>query len=327
MSLDVTPLFSIVKAMDPRISTVICTHNRSGLLAQALESLCHQSLPKDDYEVLVIDNASTDDTEAVTRSFRDGRAHVTYLQEPVLGLSRARNLGLQEARGRYVAFLDDDAIAESGWLEEILAAFAEVEPAPGCVGGKILPNWQLPRPFWLHDVLMRSLSVIDWADEAFFVEPPYFLVGTNIAYDRSLVLKIGGFDENLGRIGKALLSNDEIELISRVKATGRLAYYTPKAVVSHLISRARLTKAWHFNRAKWQGISDGLVHRRGGWRAGPANLGEVAKELFNPKIVRFIGRALVSPNPQDRFLFQTLIWAKLNYARTLLTGGPRLTRG
>ncbi len=313
--------------MDPRISAVICTHNRSDLLAQALESLCHQSLPEDDFEVLVIDNASTDDTEAVARSFCDCRAHFTYVTEPMLGLSKARNRGLREARGHYVAFLDDDAVAEPEWLEAIHAAFAEAEPEPGCVGGKTLPNWQAPRPSWLHDVLMLSLSIIDWSDEAFFVEPPCFLVGANIAYDRALVLEIGGFDERLGLVGEAHLVGDETELNSRIAAAGRPVYYTPKAVVSHLVSRGRLTKTWHFERAKWQGITDGLVRRSRGWRVGPSNLGEAAKELFNPQIMLFIGRALVSPKPQNRFLFQTLIWAKFNRVRTLLTGGPSLTRG
>ena len=311
--------------MNPRISAVICTHNRSDLLALALESLCHQNLPEDDYEVLVVDNASTDDTEAVARSFCGDRAHFTYMLEPVLGHSKARNCGLREARGHYVAYLDDDAVAEPEWLEAILAAFAEAEQEPGCVGGKTLPNWQAPRPRWLHDVHMEALSIIDWSDEAFFVGPPRFLVGANIAYDRALILELGGFNENLGRIGKKLLSGDETELNKRITTVGRPIYYTPKAVVSHLVSHTRLTKAWHFERAKWQGIEDGLERRGRGWRAGPSNLGKAVKELFNLRILRFIGRALVSPRPQVRFLFQTLLWAKLNYVRTLLTGGPRLT--
>lgn len=312
--------------MTPQISAVICTHNRAELLARALESLCRQTLPEEDFEVLIVDNASSDDTEAVARSFCAGRAHFRYVAEPALGLSRARNRALEEARGPYVAYLDDDAIAEPEWLQEILAAFIEAVPKPGCVGGKSQPDWQRPRPQWLHDVQMQSLSLIDWSEQAFYVEPPYFLVGANIAYDRQLILDIGGFDENLGRLGGALLSGEEVEIENRIRAAGRLIYYAPKAVVSHLVSGTRLTKAWHFERAKWQGISDGLVRRDRGWRAWPGNLGKAAKELFNLRIVRHLGRALASPRPQVRFLFQTLIWAKLNYARTVLTGGPRLTR-
>lgn len=313
--------------MTPQISAVVCTHDRSELLARALESLCRQSLPEDDFEVLVIDNASTDDTKAVARSICAGRANFAYVYEPVLGLSSARNRALREACGRYVAFLDDDAVAEPEWLQETLAAFAEVEPKPVCVGGKTLPNWQGPRPLWLHDTLLQSLSIIDWSDEAFFVEPPFFLVGANIAFDRALILKVGGFDESLGRVGKVLLCSEETDLVNRIREAGHPIYYEPKAVVSHLVSRSRLTKAWHFERAKWYGISDGLIRRGQGWRAIPKNLGEVAKEAFNTKLIQQIARALASPRPQVRFLFQILIWTKLNCVRTLLTGGPRLTRG
>lgn len=312
--------------MHPRISAVICTHNRADLLAEALESVCCQSLPKDDYEVIVVDNASTDDTEAVTRRFCDGRAHVTYVMEPTLGHSVARNRGLREARGRYVAYLDDDAVAQLEWLEQLLAAFAEVVPEPGCVGGKTLPNWQAPRPFWLHDILMLSLSVIDWSEEGFFVEPPKFLVGANIAYDRELALELGGFDENLGRVGEALRSGDECELNLRIRAAGRSVYYTPQAVVSHLVSCTRLTKAWHMDRAKWQGVTDGIIRREPGRQATVSNLGAAMSVLFKFQNLRFLGRALISPRPQDRFLFQTLLWARFYYVRTLLTGGPRLTQ-
>lgn len=313
--------------MTPQISAVICTHNRADLLALALESLCRQSLSDDDFQVLVVDNGSTDDTEVVARSFCNSRANFTYVAEPELGLSKARNRGLREAQSKYIAYLDDDAVAEPEWLQEILAAFTEVEPKPACVGGKTLPNWQGPRPLWLHDALLESLSVIDWSCEAFFVEPPYFLVGANIAFDRALILEVGGFNESLGRVGKVLLSSEETELVNRIREAGRPIYYAPKAIVSHLVSRSRLTKAWHFERAKWYGISQGLVRRGQGWRAIPKNLGEVAREVFNPKLVRQIGRALASRRPQVRFLFQTLIWAKLNCMRTLVTGGPSLPSG
>jgi GT2 family glycosyltransferase len=313
--------------MTPRISAIVCTHNRSDLLAQALQSLCRQNLPDDDFELLIVDNASTDDTEAIARSSCDGQANFTYIAEPKLGLSRARNRGIREASGTYVAFLDDDAVAEPDWLEKILAAFAEAEPPPGCVGGKTLPSWEEPRPHWLHEALVGSLSIIDWSSEAFFIEPPYFLVGANIAYDRGLILEVGGFDERIGRVGQTLLSGEETELVNRVRAAGSPIYYTPKAVVRHLVSRSRLTKSWHFERAKWHGISECLVRRGEGWRGLPKNFGEAAKELLNPRLIRQMGRALASPRPQVRFLFQTLIWARLNYVRTVLTGGPRLTEG
>ena len=130
--------------MNPKITAVICTFNRVDILARAMESVSEQSMPESDYEVFVVDNASTDNTNEVASKFCEERWNFRYLFEPVAGLSRARNCGIAEARGRYIAFLDDDAVAEKDWLEKILAAFEVGGPMVGCVGGRTLPDWEMP---------------------------------------------------------------------------------------------------------------------------------------------------------------------------------------
>jgi glycosyltransferase involved in cell wall biosynthesis len=135
----------------PRISATICTHNRAEYLGKALKSLSVQTLPAEDFEVLVVDNASTDDTAALVESVRPILPSLRYVFEGSLGLSRARNTAIREARGDYIAFLDDDAVAVSEWLEAILTAFDTVKPTPVCVGGRIEPIWEGARPSWLAD--------------------------------------------------------------------------------------------------------------------------------------------------------------------------------
>ncbi|MEE8471432.1 MAG: glycosyltransferase family A protein [Dehalococcoidia bacterium] len=95
--------------MSIRVSAIICTHNRSDYLRQAIQSLADQTLPTEQYEVIVVDNGSTDNTRAVVEGF-DHIANLRYVYEPILGLSQARNTGWQNARGEYIAFMDDDAI-------------------------------------------------------------------------------------------------------------------------------------------------------------------------------------------------------------------------
>ena len=102
-----------------RISAVVCTLNRATYLARAVESLVNQTYPKEYYEIIVVDNGSTDNTREVVEQFSQC-AIIRYIYEPVKGLSQARNTGWQAAAGKYVAYLDDDAIARPRWLEKML---------------------------------------------------------------------------------------------------------------------------------------------------------------------------------------------------------------
>src|SRR5262245_33113158 len=130
----------------PRISAVICTHNRAGFLRRALESLREQSLPPEVFEVLVIDNASADETEEVTRSMMAQMPNLRYLKEERLGLSWARNTGMQASRTNYIAYLDDDARADRDWLANLLRLFEASNPA--CIGGRVWLDWEPAAPAW-----------------------------------------------------------------------------------------------------------------------------------------------------------------------------------
>jgi glycosyltransferase involved in cell wall biosynthesis len=106
------------------ITATVCTYNRSRYLALALAGLQRQSLPATQFEILIVDNCSTDDTRRVVDEFRQRLPNLRYAYEPRPGLSYARNTAMDEARGRYLAYLDDDAIPEPQWLQALLAAFA-----------------------------------------------------------------------------------------------------------------------------------------------------------------------------------------------------------
>ncbi len=239
----------------PRISAVICTHNRSAYLAQAIRSVADQTLPHDQYEVIVVDNASTDNTKAVVDGFA-GAANLRYLYEPVLGLSQARNTGWQSARGKYVAYLDDDAIASPDWLGRILSAFETVQPAPGSVGGKVTPIWETPKPAWLPKELEPALTIVDWDPAPTFIDiDRQFLAGTNVAYPASALRSAGGFSTSLGRKGDRLLSSEEVLVSRALLRQGLGSYYDPLICVSHHIASQRLTKSWFYRRYFWQGVS------------------------------------------------------------------------
>src|SRR5258706_11020169 len=121
--------------MTVQISALICTRNRADYLRKALQSLAVQSLPRAQYEIIVVDNGSEDHTKDVV----DAYCHMTnlvYIYEETPGLSRARNVAFRRAKGQFVAFLDDDAVGSPMWLEKYLEVFQTFKPTPGSVGGK-----------------------------------------------------------------------------------------------------------------------------------------------------------------------------------------------
>jgi len=120
----------------PRISVVVCTCGRDVFLTEALLSLTGQSLPEEQYEIIVVENGPVGKAKEIVQDFQKKSVHITYLYEPLQGLSRAKNAGVKKASGKYLAFMDDDAIADKLWLANILKAF-ETHANAGAVGGKI----------------------------------------------------------------------------------------------------------------------------------------------------------------------------------------------
>ncbi len=245
---------------DLRISVVVCTHDRPALLGGALRSVVQQDLPRRSYEVIVVDNGP----RAAAREVVDSTGQdIRYVREPVAGLSRARNTGWRAARGRWVALLDDDAVADSSWLRWMLTAFEEGDGRRACVGGRVTPIWGAPRPPWLSDFLALVLTVADWSEEARPITDlsREWLVGANIAFERAVLERHGGFPEGLGRIGKRLLSGEEVFLQRRLLGEGRTCWFEPRAHVGHHVAAERLQRSWFRKRFYSQGVSDAVIWR------------------------------------------------------------------
>ena len=144
-----------------RISAIVCTFKRPDYLRQALRSLCDQSLPLDEYEIIVVDNAVEAETKQVVEEFENGRVNLRYVPEKNVGLSRARNTGMDAAVAPYIAFLDDDARADARWLEALLHAFEQTTPGPAAVGGPVSLDWQGERPAWVPEQHLSLYTYVD----------------------------------------------------------------------------------------------------------------------------------------------------------------------
>lgn len=243
-----------------KATIAICTHNRAADLKEALLSILQQSF-KHSYEVIVVDNGSTDHTKQVVQEFQKMvDIPVLYVFEERLGLSVARNRAIREASGEYVLFLDDDAVASTDWVSGIVALF-ELDPQIGCVGGKIEPVWEGSAPLWLPQENRTLYTILDYSDEIVEMRKPDIPFGANVAFRKSVFDSMEAFREDLGRVGSNLLSSEESELIERVRARYTV-YYTPHASVLHKIPRSRISKKWLLRRIYWQGVSSAVTSKK-----------------------------------------------------------------
>jgi glycosyltransferase involved in cell wall biosynthesis len=253
---------------DPQISAVICTHNRDQYLGAAIDSLLCQKFTGD-YEVLVIDNASSDRTREVVEA-RLSHPRLRYVHEAVLGLSVARNTGAKQALSPILAYLDDDAVASPQWLQVLHDAFQENEKL-AIAGGKVTLLWShgTVAPPWLSPGLAANLGAYDLGDSPLFITRPGMTPrGLNYSIRQAFLDQIGGFDVNLGRVGKNLLSNEELLMTERALELGWQVEYLPAAAAAHNVAPERVRRAWFLNRGWWQGISECYreeLSGRSGW--------------------------------------------------------------
>jgi glycosyltransferase involved in cell wall biosynthesis len=243
----------------PRISAVVCTHNRADYLEHALKSLAEQSLPPGAFEVLVVDNASADRTPDVARSWVGRVPNLRYLREEQLGLSWARNAGLAASRSPYVAYLDDDARADRDWLRQLLHLFEQADPAPACVGGRVWLDWGAGPPRWLPPRYYSIYTYVDYGTADRPLGEREYVVGANLAFRRDVLLDLGGFDTNLGRKGSVLLSGEESAVVGAVRSRRLPVYYGGSALVWHAVPPARRRRRWLWSRMFWDGASQPLI--------------------------------------------------------------------
>lgn len=222
------------------ISVVVCTHNRADLLPYALQTLGEQSLASNEYEVIVVDNNSTDDTREVVEKFAHNVPNLRYCLETKTGLSHARNRGWNEARGEYVAYTDDDCKLPRPWLS--VAKEIIEQKAPAVLGGPYFAFYDSPKPHWFKD----SYRSRGFGDEARFLKQNEGLAGNNIFFRRALLEKFGGFAADLGMNGKQIAYGEETELQTRMlNAMPELViFYDPRLYVYHLVRAERMKTGW-----------------------------------------------------------------------------------
>ncbi|RJP60214.1 MAG: glycosyltransferase family 2 protein [Candidatus Auribacter fodinae] len=246
--------------MSIELSVIICTFNNSAMLMRCLNAISAQSMPASLYELLVVDNNSSDNTHHVVSEFsKVCPLNIRYVFEPRQGLSIARNRGIHESHGNIIVFADDDTVPHRLWLESIHTAFTAITPEPSAVGGRIVPLPERPIPDWFPDRAYSLLAVLDYGDNGRFLKDNELIYGCNMAFKRSVFDEFGLFDEKLGLQGNIKRWSEETQLIRQLKANDRKVYYSPQAEVQHTVIAEKLTFKYLIKRNYTQGITDARI--------------------------------------------------------------------
>ncbi len=275
----------------PSYSLIICTYNRSSFLKETIESIWECFATRYTYEILVIDNNSTDATAAVVEGFKHLPV-LTYIKELKQGLSHARNRGIKEAKYDILVFLDDDIDIHEGYLDRCEQLFTDQDVQ--IVGGKVLPH-RVEVPGWLPPKFYYLVSIFDRGDALIRTEK---LMGANYAMRRKAALIIGWYDPELGRKGNNLAGGEEIDYLNRARALNYTIWYDPGLIVYHKINN-KLNREYVFGYARQLGNSERIIDLQQSKLKYVLKIGKVFLMLFAYAVYGFY-----APDPRQKAYFK-----------------------
>jgi glycosyltransferase involved in cell wall biosynthesis len=252
------------------ISVIVCTHNRADLLPGVLNQLRAQDYHAEAFEIVVVDNCSSDRTpEVVERFVAEPGVPVRYIAESRPGITFARNRGAEVSRYPYVAFLDDDCSVEPDWLSQLVSGF-DLDDNVAAVGGRVVLDWdQQEEPAWLGPELEPWLAAYSHSGtQPKLLEWKVRIIECNMALKREAWKAAGGFlgMEQFG--SKHLAASEVLYLLKQIERQRGKVAYIPGAIAHHHIGQR--SRQWMLRRAYWQGVSDGILDyliKRRSWQS------------------------------------------------------------
>ncbi len=263
-----------------RISLVISTYNRGTQLMRTLDSVARQTLPVADWELVVVDNNSKDDTQGLFAGFAAAHPalNARIVRETRQGLSHARNRGITESKAPVIVMIDDDEEINDGFLGAY-DAFFESHPEVVAAGGKMVACYEEKRPKWMSRYTEAlAASTIDRGKCMAPFRRGRYPIGGNMAFRREVFDKYGTFNTELGRTGDLLIGGEEKDMFSRVVDGGGQIWYVPGAVADHIIPPSRVTRTRFCKQARMCGVSERIRTKSiSGWAYFKALVAESAK--------------------------------------------------
>jgi glycosyltransferase involved in cell wall biosynthesis len=290
-----------------KVTAILCTYNRCESLAGTLEDLAASQMPASTWEVLVVDNNSTDRTREVAQGYCRRYPEVfRYILEPTSGKSYALNTGVKEARGEVLAFTDDDVKVDPAWLYQITASLFHGKWAGA--GGRTLTAHTFTAPAWFSEQELGGVLYgrFDFGDEPCEIAsaPP----GANMAFRKEMFEKYGGFRTDLGPGPNPEIPrpNEDTEFGRRLMAAGEHLRYEPKAVLYHPVALDRLNQryflAWSFDYGRASALE---IKKRTIWGIN-RSYASILKHLIVLPVESV--RWVLSFNPRRRFRHKRAVW-------------------
>jgi glucosyl-dolichyl phosphate glucuronosyltransferase len=239
------------------ISAVICSYNRARFILKAIDSVFAQDFSHTHFEVVVVDNNSTDDTLVQLAAYQASHPDraFRFVTEPNQGVSFARTRCVQEARGAIVAFLDDDSLAAPNWLRTI-HDFFQAHPEVYSLGGKILPYYLAEPPAWFSHYFFGLVGRFDLGDSPKRLTGSRYPCGANMAFRKTIFDQIGFFNTAIGRSGTSLSAGEEKDIYQKILATGKQVWYLPGMVVQHAVEDNKFDLAYVKRHSRGMGHSE-----------------------------------------------------------------------
>lgn len=263
------------------ISVIISSYNRADYIINALNSLYNQSVNRSEYEVIVVDNNSTDNTESLCLDYIASHtdANIVFLKETSQGSSYSRNAGARAAKGELLTFIDDDAVAFPDFLEKILAFFA-AHPEAGGLGGPIIPQYIPAEPEWMSYYVSSLVAKFDYSDRVTEFSATRYPFEPNMTVTRKAFFDINGFDTSLpGVVGKLRIGGEGKDFFFRMKALGYRIFYDPAVKVHHVVEVKKLTPEYLYRVASGQGRGERVRVKKLGAMAYYKKVGEFIGKL------------------------------------------------
>ena len=261
-----------------QLTIVICSYNRAAYLGEALTCLYEQTSGLDVFEAIIVDNNSTDNTPEVFQTWRseNPNGNFTYITETQQGASFARNTGAKMAKGDWLCFLDDDALATENYVTNVIKHIHD-QPFVVGFGGRIIPKYIPSEPKWMSHYVSSLVGNFDYAPTACAFENGKYPLESNMIVKKEVYDQVGGFNTALpGVVGTLRIGGEGKELFFKIMALNHTIYYDPSICVYHVVEVKKLTSEYMYR------VASGIG------RGERARTKAISQNAFIAKVIEYI---------------------------------------